>query len=226
MTAHMSSGREEYQRNPQPKSEQWALADSIIIYKPGGRRSSSTTGYQIPPCGARYALSTGTQQGGDWTRTTPAISSEPGRLAGALGIASQAMAILSLARPMWSQVTRHGLPVHSLQRPLPRLVTHRRRAATHCCPRCDLCRPAVPKSSSGFSSARATRDLRDRGRPGLCDLVRPVVAHRVQAGRPIVVSEYSGGSPCLPKQRGSRRGSYCLVAVLAGADASGPGPGP
>lgn len=37
------------QRNPQPKFEQWALADSMIIYKPGGRRSSSTTGYQIPP---------------------------------------------------------------------------------------------------------------------------------------------------------------------------------
>lgn len=37
----------------------------------------------------------------------------------------------------------------------------------------------------------------DRGCPGLCDLVRPVVARRVQAGRPIVVSEHSGGSPCL-----------------------------
>ncbi|KAI7779591.1 hypothetical protein LA080_000703 [Diaporthe eres] len=75
-----------------------AGAGSVVNRKLGGRRSSSAIGHQIPPWRARYASSTGTRQGCDWSRTTPAVRNQPSRLAGAPGIASQATAVLYLAR--------------------------------------------------------------------------------------------------------------------------------
>lgn len=167
----MSSGREG--RLTKSAARVWAVGVGRFNnnYKPGGRRSSSATEYQIPPWRARYALSTGTQQGGDWTRTTPAISSEPSRLAGGLGIASQAMTVLLLARPMCLRchdTACLSTACSARYRAWLRIADVRPLTAG---PRCDHRRPTVPKSSSGFSSARATRDLRDRVCPGLCDLV-------------------------------------------------------
>lgn len=84
----------------------------------GGRCSSSAmiSNTTLESQAPGTLLSTGAQQGGDWTRTTPAIISEPNRLAGAVGIASQAMAVLYLARPtcpMCHDTALHGLPDHN-----------------------------------------------------------------------------------------------------------------
>lgn len=151
--------------------------------KLGGRRSSSA---MIPPWRARLPgtlLSTGTRQGVDWTRTTLAISSEPNRLAGAIGIASQAMAVLYLARPM---CLRCHCPPPAVPVTSAWLRTADVRPVTAA--------PVWPLSAYrpeiliGVLFCTCHEGSRRQGLPGLCDLVGSVVAHRVQVGRSWSVS--------------------------------------